>query len=389
MVVFLYVPTIAQGEIRGNLEIRGEYFPDGPKFPKQSTKRWQPIVAGEFQWQDEFFDAMSSKVSVFGKYHPFADRELTGDIREGWIGYLGASSELKAGMLNERWGRLEAESIVDILNPRDAFEDFQGDVNLGVPGVSFSYLSDQVQYSFWVLPYSRARRLARGKDRFRLTELPLRDENFSHGRAYPSAAGRITTFLGDVEVGLSHFYGHVRFPSFEVVLDAVGRPLGLRPQYDIINQSSVDVLWVQGHTLWKLESFYQVGPEDHFFAVAAGVEREFPSIAGSKKSLTLFAEGYYDDRSTSFSVPFTPFQRDVFVGARVSLNDFASTEFQIRFTHDWKHESTLVDVRAQRRLDRVWGVEGSVNLFVNAQQDPALGGFREDHRFQIKLIRSF
>jgi hypothetical protein len=168
-----------------------------------------------------------------------------------------------------------------------------------------------------------------------------------------------------------------------------GQPVALRPFYDIINQTGLEGLWIQGNWLWKVETFYQQNQGDNFFGIGIGVEHEIPRLWKSKASLTLYAEAYYDDRDDSTSVPLTPFQKDLFIGTRIALNDIDSTEFQVRVTYDLEYDSALLDIRAGRRLGGDWGMEARVERFLNVDEDPALSSFKNDNRIQFRLIRSF
>jgi hypothetical protein len=389
MLMVLPVPPQPSASLRGKLETRLDYYPDTPVYPDQSSADLQPALALGLEMHENLSRNITSRVSLFGRFNPHAEQQFTGDVREAWLGYYGENSEFYAGMLMERWGELEAENIVDILNPRDAVEDFQGDVKLGIPGLKASYLGEEFQLDAWLLPYARPRRLAEGKDRFRITALPLREAEFESGRNHLSAAVRLSTVQGNLEAAVAHYYGHARNPWFQLQTDAVGRPDALIPTYDLINQTSLELLWVRGHALWKLEALHNAGPEDDFFALGLGVEREIPRLWDTRTSLTLYAEGYYDGREASPMLPLAPFQRDVFLGARLAMNDIRSTEYQVRITHDLEYTSTLLDLRAARRLNSEWSMQAVLYAFLNVEDDPALVTFRDDHRIELKFIRNF
>jgi hypothetical protein len=366
-----------------------DYYADGPLYPDQSSAALQPSLAFDLELHEDLGEQLTSRVSLFGRFDPHADDRFSGDLREAWLGYYGEQSEFYAGMLMERWGVLEAENIVDILNPRDAVEDFQGDVKLGIPGLKASYLGEQFQLDAWLLPYARARRLAQGADRFRVTSLPLQEADFASGRDQLAGAVRVSTVQGNLEAALAHYYGYARNPWYQLQTDPYGRPTSLRPSYDLINQTSLELLWVRGHALWKLEALHNDGPEDDFFALGVGVEREIPRVWDTRASLTLYAEGYYDGRKDSPRMPLAPFQRDVFLGARLAMNDIKSSEFQVRITHDLEYASSLLDLRAARRLNEDWSMQATLYAFLNVQDDPALTTFRDDNRIELKFIRSF
>jgi hypothetical protein len=166
MLIALFTSVQLEAAFRGKAETRVDYYPQAPLFPDQSKARFQPSFAIDLELHESLDKDFAAAFSLFGKVHPNADRQYSGDVREAWLGYYGEHTEWRAGMLMERWGVLEAENIVDILNPRDAVEDFQGDVKLGIAGLQATYLGEQAQFDAWLLPYARPRHLAEGKDRF-------------------------------------------------------------------------------------------------------------------------------------------------------------------------------------------------------------------------------
>jgi hypothetical protein len=388
-ILLAFLSLRVEAEFRGEAETRFDYYPHTPLFSDQSEENLEPSFALDLEWQESLGQEFATRVSLFGRYNPNAERDLSGDVREAWLAYYGEQSEWLVGVLMERWGVLEAENILDILNPRDAVEDFQGDVKLGVPGFKTSYLGEALQLDVWLLPYSRERRLAEGKDHYRISSLPFRQAEFEDGQNQLSIAARAYKVKGNLEVAVSHFHGHARTPWFKLETDVYGRPTGLQPRYDLIDQTGLQMLWVAGQSLWKLETLYNQGMADDFLAVGVGVERVMPRILDTRFSLTLYAEGYYDARDETQNLPVAPFQRDIFLGARLAMNDVESTEYQLRVTHDLEYASTLLDIRASRRLDADWSMQASLYAFFNIDEDPALTNFSEDNRIQFNLIRNF
>ena len=385
----LFAACLCNASVTGNVATRVDYFPSAPVSESRSGGDLQLALTTTLDTRRNLGDKAAVALSVFGKFNPNADQDGTAEVREAWIAHYRDNSEWRAGLLLERWGVLEAHNMVDVINPRDAVEDFQGGVRRSVPGLSLSLLGDTTTLTAWWLPYARERRLARGDDRYRTLPLPLADAQFENGRRHDALAVRASAIVNDTELAIAHFYGHERMPRFEALVDAAGTPVALEPHYDLINQTSVEVLRIQGDLLWKLEGLYQQSDRDSFFAFGAGVEKEWPRLGDSNVSLSLFSELYYDGRDESTGIALTPFQQDLFLGARLALNDINSTEFQVRLTTDLEYHSTLLDLRAARRLNRVWSMEASLNAFVNAKSDPALRQFRQDHLLRLQLTRGF
>lgn len=284
---------------------------------------------------------------------------------------------------------LEAFSPVDMLNPRDRVEDFQGDIKLGVPGGKLSWLLDSGRVDVWLLPYSREERLAEGKDRFRALEFVLSDAEFEDGQNALSSAVRISQMLESVEFAVSYYNGHARSPYFTPNLDGVGNVITLQPNYARIEQAGFELLWIKGQMLAKLESIYRSTGDDDFVGLSIGLEREFPRIGSAKKSLILYGEYYYDGRETDRISPLTPFQNDIFLGVRLALNNLSSTEYELRFTRDLDYDSTFWDFRAKTRIKQQWFIEASLYKFIHDDDDPALRSFTSDSRLEVNVILGF
>lgn len=382
--------SLANGAtFKGEIEGRYDYYAKDSLFNEQSDRREQYSLATALDYNGQISRDIDITMSVFGRYHPEADKYWRGDVRELRLSYYASQLEVSGGMLMERWGVLEAFSPVDILNPRDRVEDFQGDVKLGIPGGRLSWLLDSGRVDVWLLPYSREERLAEGKDRFRTSAIMLSDAEFENGQNKLSSAVRVSQILETMEFAVSYYNGHARSPYFVPNLDGVGNVIALQPNYARIEQAGFELLWVRGQILVKLESIYRSTGDDDFTGLGIGLEREFPRIGSAKNSLTLYGEYYYDGRESDRISPLTPFQNDVFLGFRLALNDLRSTEYELRFTRDLDYDSTFWDVRAKTRIKQQWFIEASLYKFVHVDADPALRSFTSDSRLAVNVILGF
>jgi len=392
IVVFIFLFTysyLVKAELRGEAEIRLDYYSSAPLYADQSTESTQPGLASSVDWDSRLTNNNRAKLSLFAKHQSESEREYSGDVQEAWFSLDATSSEWRIGQLMEYWGVLEAENIVDIINPRDAEEDFQGDFKLGIPGITFSYFSQQTEYSFWLLPYSRERRLAYGENRFRNFSLKKLNAEFEKGQNNTAAAIRANRVDDQIEFSISYYYGHARMPWLELQLDNTNQPTGLTPIYNLINQTSFEMLWLPGNSIVKLESFYQKNKVDDFFAAGIGFEREIPKLGRSNASISFYGEAYYDGRDKNLSQALAIFQRDIFLGTRLALNDVSSSEFQFRWTYDLEYESSLIDIRAERRIGKNWFLNAVLYKFLHIESDPALKSFQNDDRLRMNLIWNF
>lgn len=374
---------------KGEVEGRYEYYAEAPLFSEQSDRQSQYALVTTLDYNGQINRNTDFNVSVFGRYHPAANKSGRGDVRELALSYYASQLEMSGGMLMERWGVLEAFSPVDILNPRDRVEDFQGDIKQGIPGGRLSWLLDNGRADVWLLPYSREERLAERKDRFRNSAFAYSDAEFEKGQNTLSSAVRISQMLASLEFAVSYYKGHAQSPYFTPNLDGIAHVITLQPNYAWIEQAGLELLWIKGQLLVKLESTYRSTSDDNFTGLGIGLEREFPRMGSSKNALTLYGEYYYDGRKSDSSSPITPFQNDIFLGLRLAVNDLNSTEYELRLTRDLDYDSTLWDLRAKARIKHQWFVEANLYKFSHVDNDPALKSFASDSRFVLSVMLGF
>jgi len=376
LLVFLMLTlysTANGATFKGEVEGRYEYYAEAPLFSEQSDGQSQYALATTLDYNGQINRNTDINVSVFGRYHPAANKSGRGDVRELALSYYASQLEMSGGMLMERWGVLEAFSPVDILNPRDRVEDFQGDIKQGIPGGRISWLLDN---------------LSEGKDRFRNSAFAYSDAEFEKGQNTLSSAVRVSQMLASLEFAVSYYKGHARSPYFTPNLEEVG-VITLQPNYARIEQAGFELLWIKGQLLAKLESVYRSTDDENFTGLGIGLEREFPRIGSSKNALTLYGEYYYDGRKSGSSSPITPFQNDIFLGLRLAVNDLNSTEYELRLTRDLDYDSTFWDLRAKTRIKHQWFVEANLYKFSHVDNDPALKSFASDSRLGLSVMLGF
>lgn len=369
-------------ELRGTAGVESMIYSQTPLFEEQADSRWQPTAQITLDGSREFSRDSTFDFTVFGRASPYAEHPYAGDIREADLKIQFENAELKAGVLAETWGTLEALNLVDIINQRDLAEDFQGDAKLGQPGVSMSLQQGDLVWSLLALTYARERRFAEGEDRLRALPAPIVTETFENSRWNPSVALRAQYRLDALDIALSQYVGHAREPILKPLFGSPGLT-GFESLYEKIAQTGVEAQYVMGDSVLKSELLYQSHGADSFWGSGIGAETTFNKLRGSFESLTLYFEAYFDDRSDS--APLTAFQRDVFLGARYNLNDTDDSVFEARYTHDLEWHSNLVDLRASRRILGDCLLSAQLLLPLEVERDPALNGFAQDKYFRLGL----
>ena len=143
----------------------------------------------------------------------------------------------------------------------------------------------------------------------------------------------------------------------------------------------------QGGWLWKAKVISRSGQRNHFIASTAGFEYTIGNVKNSGKDLGLLLEYSYDERGDQ---ALTPFQDDVFLGARFALNDVQSTEVLAGAVIDRQTGATFVNVEASRRRGQNWTLALQYREFVNVPEaDRFLFGLRNDDYLQAEWAWHF
>jgi hypothetical protein len=153
-------------------------------------------------------------------------------------------------------------------------------------------------------------------------------------------AGRWFHSLGAFDLGLSHFWGTVRDPVFGV--DETGQ---LRPFYDRVHQTGLELQAITGGWLWKLEGIHRTGQGNAFTAITGGFEYTLGNIKSSGVDVGLLAEYLWDERDA-----LSPFEDDFFVGARIALNDVQDSAVLAGGVVDRTSGTTAFLIEASRRV---------------------------------------
>ncbi|NOZ54219.1 MAG: hypothetical protein GXP08_14000 [Gammaproteobacteria bacterium] len=381
------LPTIcnASGEWSGNVAVEVRSFAHTPSFSDQHDDYLSISAQPEY-----FFEWDNGKQSFL--FIPFVridqhDKERThADIRE--LAWIKASDvwELRAGIRKVFWGVTESQHLVDIINQTDAIENIDRENKLGQTMINLALIQDWGTLDFFVLPGFRERTFAGREGRLR-TQPPVDTDNTvyeaSNKNKHTDLAIRWSHFIGDWDVGISHFYGTSRDPRFTINTDRSA----IIPNYDIINQTGLSLQTVVNDWLWKLEMISRNGHENHYTALTGGFEYTLVGIINTQADLGIISEYLYDNRDEAAT---TPFQNDIMLGARFTLNDVQSTEILAGLIFDIDNNGHLFNLEASRRLGDAWKLNLEIRTFsnINSLNDPLYSSRNDDH-LQIELAWYF
>jgi len=370
------------GSIAG--ELRG--FVEGPQFEGQHDGV-QPSIAfePEVDWASEEGDFQA-------RFVPFLrldnrDSERThGDVREAYLRYIADDWEALAGVNRVFWGVTESRHLVNIINQIDEVENVDEEDFLGEPMINLAVQRDYGLFSFFVLPGFRERTFA-GEDGRLRTPLPV-DEGAAE---YESDAEELSTdvalryshFLDEWDIGASYFYGTSREARLVLSDDATQ----FEPRYDQIHQVGLDLQYTKDAWLWKFEGIVREG-QGTFGAFVGGFEYTFYQIKKTNADLGVLSEYLHDGRGNDKAPP-TAFDNDLFLGARLTLNDIDDTAALVGTVVDLENGTTSLRLEAERRVGDSQKIELESQWFAHVDDDDVLAAAENDSYILLRFSQFF
>ena len=313
-----------------------------------------------------------------------------GDIREFLLQSSFADWYVSLGLGKVFWGVAESKHLVDIVNQTDLLEGPNGEAKLGQPMLQLSRSLFSGFLDLFIMPYFREREFPSSGGRFRDTILVEAAKSAYESKLeqwQPDVAARYSTSFANWDLGLAQFYGTSRDPTFSLGLNDDGVTVFV-PTYELIAQSSVDVQYTSGVWLWKLEGLFRagqrniLGSEKNYYSYVGGVERNIYGVGGTVADLGLLFEYMRDSR---LDLAPDPLHHDVFLGARLGLNDEADTQALLGVVQDIDDSTRQYFFEASQRIFD--GVKATMELqvFSSVAANDALRGLKDDDFVRIEV----
>ena len=375
------------------LEVRG--FPEEPLLPGQfEGAQFSSFLEPEFRWRNADRDSLL-KFTPFIRVDAVDDKRTHFDIREANWRKIAGDWEFLAGATRIFWGVTESRHLVNIINQIDAVEDIDEEDFLGQPMVQIGRQSDVGRFDLFLMTGFRERTFAGRNGRLR-TPLPVKTGNAVYGNSaeqwHPDVALRYSHFFGDIDVGLHVFRGINREPSLVLSSDNQS----FTPHYNLITQAGIDLQFTRDAWLWKFEGIVREGQGDTFAAVVAGLEYTFFQVAESDIDLGIIVEGLYDGRDKlNFNnildkqIFPTIYDKDVFLGTRLALNDVQDSSVLVGFVTDIEDGPATMRVEAERRLGQHLKVELIGQAFFEDTPRNPVSFFKQDSFVTLRLSKFF
>ena len=384
--VSAFPATAGEVRVSGFTAADLRWFPQSPRFDGQfSGVEASAVINPEFRYQ-------ADGGGVQAAFIPFArlsgrDAERTHfDIREAYVAQRLGDWDYLVGINKVFWGVTESRHLVNIINQTDAIEDTDDEDKLGQPMINVGLQKDWGRLDVFVLPGFRERPFAGMTGRLRTRETVDDDQAvFESGaeNAHVDVAGRYSHFIGDWDVGVSLFHGLSR--EARLPIGAGGRRA---PHYDLITQAGLDLQYTVDEWLWKFEGIVREGHGDPFAAMVGGFEYTFFQVAESDADVGLLAELHWDGRDEA-NAPTTGFDNDVFIGARLALNDVDDSQALVGSVIDVEDGTVSGFVEVALRIGDSWKIEVEARFLVNTDPSNTLVPFERDSFVNLRLSRFF
>jgi hypothetical protein len=370
----------------GEVSIAATAFPRSPRLDEQAETA-TGTLALNIEDTVTITDSVQAAFDTRFNVNANKDDVVFADAREAQLAYETRNAAVQVGMLDMPWGFLNAENLVNVVNARDLVADYQGDVRLGQPGARVEYFGQSWSLSGFGSPLARKTRLNEGRDRYRVTDLPLANADFEDGQVSPQLGARLYWRRDRFELALSQYTGHNDEPEFRPILGRRG-VVELEPRYRRIYQSGIASQYATGPYVLRGEVIYRRGQSgDAFLAGGLGIERTFIRAIANQGDIVTYVEGYLDGRPDR--APTESFDNDIAIGANFRFRDLRGTVLDTRLVYDWRRDSALVDIAFNRRIGSTFRVEASASVPLMAGNDPALRPLRRDQSVMVSLSRFF
>lgn len=374
-------------EMSGKISADLRYFTQDAQFPGQDYDTNLSFAAEpELYW--EWNDGLDSIT-----FTPFLrldenDSERTHmDIRElSWV-RVGDDWELRTGLRKVFWGVTEFQHLVDVINQTDSVEDFDGEDKLGQPMINLSLVKDWGIVDLYLLPGFRERTFTGEEGRLRaglVVDTDRAEYESGAKENHIDTAIRWSHTIGDFDLGAYWFHGTNRDPKLQVQND--NGNLVLVPYYEQMDQIGFDLQATIDSWLWKFETIHRDTSSENYWAAQAGFEYTFYGINESAADIGVLLEYGWDERGKDADAAI---QNDLFMGARMTLNDAESTEMLAGISYDLDYDSQSLIVEASRRYGDNWKVSIDGRFFSADDQANLSYNIKQDDHLQLTVERYF
>lgn len=386
LIIFFFLSFSVKAELSGFITLQTLNFTENALADNQLNNDASISIQTRYtkDWNkgNDIFTA-----DVFGRMGSQDDEKNHTDIRElTWL-HVANDYEWRLGINTIFWGVTESQNLVDIINQKDAVEGIDNEKKLGQPMLHLTAVKDWGVIEGFVLLGFRERTFAGEEGRPRTLLVVATDDALfesNDGDGHIDFAIRYSHYYEELEYALSWFKGTQREPALKAAM--IDGDLVLQPYYAQISQIGIEAQTIIEAWLWKFEGIAVDSDEDDYSAITTGFEYSFYGVLDSSTDIGTIVEYLYDSRGGDAP---TPFNRDLFLGARVTFNDIQSSSILAGMIIDTVNHTRLVRVEVERRLGDQFKFNAEVLLYGNIDNNDILNAFRQDNALKMELTVYF
>ncbi len=389
-------------DVSGRLSTETRLYPRSAAHPDQRSHA--SGIAAEATVYLEDNDGRSFTFTPFFRYDAGDPDRTHADLREAYLllyGDIGDDEwEFRLGFDRVFWGVVESRSLVDIVNQTDLVEHPDEKTKLSQPMAYVTWSGDWGALELLGLTWHRPRTFPGRRGRLR-TAIAVDPDLISYESAaeewHVDLAARYSGTFGPLDIGLSAFEGTGREPVLRPAVSGGG--LVLAPHYEQIRQLGLDAQLTTGAWLLKLEAIHRSGArngeydvkigdfaEEDYAAFVAGGEYTFNGITESGADLSVLAEWTHDGRGRRAT---NVFENDLFLAARLALNDEQSTEFLVNLLGAVDSSTRVLGAEFRRRLSDRWSLHIESIVYLGVDREDIAYDVRRDSFVGVNLDYNF
>ena len=309
------------------------------------------------------------------------------DFNEAYLDYAYNDLNVLVGNNIVFWGKNEFYNPVDIVNSKDFSRGLAQGEKIGQPMVNVKRYYDTSELNLFILP-ATSNTYPTSKVRPQLALNINSANSFANGASENNTgmAARWSGYIDEYDYGFSYYHGNTKDPA--LVLSS-GQ---LVPKYSEIMQLGLDVQATQGDILYKGEVIYRDNQYDYngningYTNFILGLEQSSFGIFGQNWDLANILEYTYDTRGSS---SHHGYQNDVFLGARLVLNNIEDTQYFVSLQNDLDKNTRVVTFNYESRFFSSF--RAGIDIFqpLNLENDYHQSAFKDEANLKIYSSYSF
>lgn len=378
--------TLLAADFSGNVALQTQsYFESADQseqLEQDVSLSVQPKLYQQWNNGDDSLEA-----EVFARVNSRDEEKNHSDIRQlKWL-HVSGDLEWRVGIDTVFWGVTESQNLVDVINQKDTVEGTSNEYKLGQPMIHLTSVNDWGVIDGFILTGFRERTFAGVEGRPRtpfVVDTNLTQYESSDKAQHIDYAIRYSHYIDSIDFAVSYFDGTQRDPLLSATTVA-GKTV-LKPYYPQMQQLGIELQSINEAWLWKFEGITRNNNVKSYNALTAGFEYTFYGVQESAIDVGTIVEYLHDSRGDAAS---TPFNNDLFFGARMTFNDIQSTSVLAGMIYDVKNNTNILRVEAERRIGDKLKLSAELYLYGAIDRVDPFKAFEKDNALQIEMAYFF